>query len=469
MHRAGATHPIAPELRDEVARMLRARLGLEFPVSREALLEQGLRDTLDRLGESGAPELLARLRRGDARAWAALAAAVTVGETYFFRNPAHYDFLRQILVAAAPGHRVRLWSAACANGAEAYSMAAVAREVFEDAAPARVDILGTDIDPDALHSARAGLYRTWSLREMSEATRARWFTPEGGRWRVRDSLRALVGFEQLNLSDPEARAWPADMDVIFCRNVLVYFSSDAIERACQGFSAALRPHGWLVPGPSEPLLAHPELTLDATHGFIAYRRGAPACARTVTGAPVPVPYVTPRRVAPGARAPGHPWPGRTTAALPAPRMPLRAPPRPTPSPEPDVLARLRALADAGDPRAAMAELDRALARAPLSAEAYLLRATLRQATGDHQGVIAETRRALLLDRQLAYAHMLAATSHAALGDRIAACRALRNAHALIASLPADAMVTGAGASAAELHAACRQLMHVIDRHPIKKS
>lgn len=463
MHRTRTM--LDPGLRDEVARMLRARLGLAFPASREPILDQGVHDVLDRLGESSAAVLLARLRGDDARAWAALAAAVTVGETYFFRDPAHYEFLRRLLGAAAPGHRVRLWSAACANGAEAYSMAAVAREVFGDAAAARVDIIGTDIDPEALHSAHAGLYRTWSLREMSAATRARWFTRADGCWRVQDSLRELVDFQRLNLSDPRDPAWPAAVDVVFCRNVLVYLSDEAIDRACEGFQAALRPHGWLVTGPSEPLLARPELTLDASHGFIAYRRNAPGSAPASRGAPR---SAAQRRAAPLAPVPR----AASRAAAPAspvsrsrPHAPAQPPPAP---PAPDSLARLRALADTGDPRAAIHELDVALAREPLSAEAYLLRATLRQAMGDHRGVIAETRRALLLDRQLAYAHMLAATSHLALGDRVATCRALRNALVLLAGVPGDAIVTGAGASGAELHAACRQLMRAIDRQQISR-
>jgi tetratricopeptide (TPR) repeat protein len=129
-----------------------------------------------------------------------------------------------------------------------------------------------------------------------------------------------------------------------------------------------------------------------------------------------------------------------------------------------VLARARALGDAGHTQAALAALDGALADEPLAAEAYLLRAALRQAQGEHREAIAEARRALLLDRTLAYAHFLAAGSHAALGERDRARRALRNARAILALLSDDTRIAGIPITAAELRAACRQLQRACERH-----
>lgn len=457
--------PLPPDLRHGFASLVEARLGLVFPASREPYLDQGIHDALEHLGEISARVLLERLQRDDAPAWSALTATVTVGETYFFRDPAHYELLRTLLARAAPGRPVRLWSAACASGAEPYSMAAIACEVFGRQAPRRVEILATDINPQALAQARAGLYRSWFLRDMDQPTRERWFTHEDGSWRVRPVLADMVRFEELNLIDPGSAAWPGGMDVIFCRNVLLYFSQPALDLATQGLARALGPEGWLIVGPTDPMLAGPGLTLDGSAGFPAYRGSPDAPALVLSAASTPLPAAAAPPPAP-AQPPSAPQRCRT------PREPLRSVQSPRPAPEghpcgPDAtraLARARALGDAGHTQAALAALDDALAHEPLAAEAYLLRAALRQARGDHRGAIAEARRALLLDRTLAYAHFIAASSHAALGERERARRALRNARAILAMLTDDTRIAGIPATAAELRAACRQLQHAFERN-----
>lgn len=464
--------PLSPELRQGFARLIEARLGLAIAASREPLLDQALHDALEQLGEISSRVLLERLQRDDATAWSALTATVTVGETYFFREPAHFEFLRALLGRAQPSSArpVRLWSAACASGAEPYSMAAIACEVFGPEARRRVEILATDINAQALAQARAGLYRAWYLRDMDEATRERWFTHEDGCWRVRPVLADMVRFAQLNLTEPDDAAWPGSMDVIFCRNVLLYFSQTALEQTAQRLASALGPEGWLLVGPADPMLNGPGLALDTTPGFPAYRsapdagavalparRAAPArrTASTPPLAPARPPSRRQRR-----RTPGQPLRDvqRTRSTAAAVAEAHAAGPDAS-----EALARAHALGDAGHIEAALATLDGALGGEPL-AEAYLLRAALRQAQGDHRGAIAEARRALLLDRTLAYAHFLAAGSHAALGERDHARRALRNARAILAMLTDDTRIAGIPATAAELRAACRQLQHACERH-----
>jgi chemotaxis protein methyltransferase CheR len=466
--------PLPPDLRQDFAGLLEARLGLVFPASREPFLDQSVHDALERLGEISARVLLERLQREDAPAWSALTATVTVGETYFFREPKHYELLRALLTRAAPDRPVRLWSAACASGAEPYSMAAIACEVFGRQAPRRVEILATDVNPQVLDHARAGLYRPWLLRDMDEVTRERWFTEEDGSWRVRPVLAGMVRFEQLNLLDTGSAAWPSSMDVTFCRNVLLYFGQPALERAVQGLARALGPDGWLIVGPADPMPAcvasTTALTIDATPGFAAYRRApeAPAAGLPAPAATLPAPAATlpaPARPAPPARQ--HSSTPRKPRRRVRSTLPAAAPVSEPHAPDPDAgeaLAQARALGDAGQTQAALAALDSAITCEPLAAEAYLLRAALRQAEGDHRGAIAEARRALLLDRTLAYAHVIAASSHAALGEGDRARRALRNARAILAMLPDDARVAGISATAAELRAACRQLQHAFERH-----
>jgi chemotaxis protein methyltransferase CheR len=457
--------PLPPDLRQGFAALLEARLGLVFPASREPFLDQSVHDALEHLGELSARVLLERLQREDAPAWCALTATVTVGETYFFRDPPHYELLRALLARAAPGRPVRLWSAACASGAEPYSMAVIACEVFGRQASRRVEILATDVNLQVIDHGRAGLYRPWFLRDMDEVTRERWFTPEDGSWRVRPVLADMVRFEQINLLDTGSAAWPSSIDVIFCRNVLLYFGQPALARAAQGLARALHPEGWLLVGPADPMLTGleppPALTIDATPGFVTYRcapqapagdLSAPAATR-----PAPARPASPARQ----RRDTQPRPRRRRRST----RPAAARQPHVPGPDTaEALARARALGDTGHTGAALAALDDAITCEPLAAEAYLLRAALRQAQGDHCGAIEEARRALLLDRTLAYAHVIAASSHAALGERDRARRALRNARAILAMLADDARVAGISATAAELRAACCQLQHAFERH-----
>jgi chemotaxis protein methyltransferase CheR len=304
------------------------------------------------------------------------------------------------------------------------------------------------------------VYRSWFLRDVDEPARERWFTHEDGSWRVKPVLADMVRFEQLNLADLDGTVWPGDMDVIFCRNVLLYLSPPALAVATQGLARALRPEGWLIVGPADPMLTGPGLRLDTTAGFPAYRSApaAPAIATPLPASALPAPRPPARQRSRTPRKPSCSEQSTRPAAVPVPGSH-------TPGPDAtEVLARARALGDAGQYQAALAALDGVLAHAPLATEAYLLRAALRQSQGDHRGAIAEARRALLLDRTLAYAHFLAASSHAALGERDRARRALRNARAILAMLTDDTRIAGIPATAAELRAACRQLQNAFERH-----
>ncbi|ACY15758.1 CheR family methyltransferase [Haliangium ochraceum] len=466
--------PLESELRGAFATLLEQQFGLVFPSSRQPLIDDGVRAALRRLDESAPRALLERMERDDAEAWEAMATAMTIGETYFFRDPSHFDLLRLIMRGAPRNRRMRLWSSACANGAEPYSMAILALEEFGAAAAERVEILGTDIDRERLATAREGVYRPWSLRNMPPQVRERWFAEtEAGGYALCQPARALVRFRWLNLidSDDDEARWPHDVDVAFCRNVLVYFGSAAIARTAAGLRDALRLEGWLIPGPSDPLLACAGLSIDASPGFIAYRRRTPAPpppSPQRTTRPPPLRLYARRRSttlklrtrARSQRTPERPSP---TVAPPAPaHAPAAAPPAPTPpGSRSEALGRARALADAGKSAEALAELKLLLSEDPLQADAYLLRATLLQAMGQHDAVIADTKRALLLDRKLAFAHVVAATSFAAQDERAQARRALRNARVILASMPASDMVRGAQITAAELHAACRQLQRAL--------
>jgi chemotaxis protein methyltransferase CheR len=188
---------------------------------------------------------------------AAMIDALTTNKTYFFREEAHFDLLRHRVFPdlAERSGPIRLWSAGCSTGEEAYCMAVLALETFGERAPRDVRILGTDISQRVLNVARPGEYAAENVSAIPAPTLARMFesVPHGNRrsYRVRAELRALVRFARLNLMSN----WPmrGPFDVIFCRNVMIYFDRPTRERLVRRLAELLTPGGYLCIGHSESL------------------------------------------------------------------------------------------------------------------------------------------------------------------------------------------------------------------------
>ena len=202
-------------------------------------------------------------------------------ETYFFREPAQLGcFVKEVLpmlaLANAPSRSLKLWSAGCASGEEPYTLAMLTLD-----APGLegwvIDVLGTDLSRKALATARHAEYGPAGLRVTTPAQKARFFEPaEGGRLRVLPRYRAPVRFGQLNLLDAAGAALLPSLDVIFCRNVLIYFDSETRRRVVDIFFNRLRPGGLLLLGHSENLLsAGTAFELLQLDGDLVYRRPAP--------------------------------------------------------------------------------------------------------------------------------------------------------------------------------------------------
>ena len=189
--------------------------------------------------------------------WLALAPLLTVPETYFWRMPEHFEALAQdvlpkVLAANAGSKTLRMLSAGCASGEEAYTLRMLLDERFPQLADWKVEIVGVDLSEAALERARVGVYSEWSLRATSEARRRVNFTKVGKLWKLGAKPRAGVTFRRENLLD----AWPlgeAGYDVVFCRNVLIYFSEEAIRGAIAGLVRRMAVGGYLFLGPAESL------------------------------------------------------------------------------------------------------------------------------------------------------------------------------------------------------------------------
>jgi chemotaxis protein methyltransferase CheR len=210
----------------------------------------------------------------------ALAEELTVTETFFFRNADHFRALTASVRDAARTRgqrRLRILSAGCASGEEPYSLAMSLREAIPELSRWDVRILAIDINRAMLAKAARGSYSSWSLRATSEALRARYFTEKGREFLLDPSIREMVVFEERNLSSEEPGFWGAlACDVIFCRNVVMYFTPEVMRRVVGNFARALQPAGLLFLGHAETLRGlSDEYHLCHTHDTFYYRRRGP--------------------------------------------------------------------------------------------------------------------------------------------------------------------------------------------------
>lgn len=246
-----------------IAAMLHADAGIHLPESKSALVYARLAKRLRALGLASFREYCALVAGADGvDERQKMLAALTTNVTRFFREPHHFDHLERVVLppllkAARAGERVRLWSAACSNGQEPYSMAMVILSLMPDAARFDVKVLASDIDCNMLAEAKKGVYAESFAEGAPAKMRQRWLAPvndgprgERGRYvAVADEPRTLVAFRELNLFGE----WPmkGGFQAIFCRNVAIYFEEEAQRRLWSRFVPMLSPAGHLYIGHSE--------------------------------------------------------------------------------------------------------------------------------------------------------------------------------------------------------------------------
>jgi chemotaxis methyl-accepting protein methylase len=189
-------------------------------------------------------DLRRRAEEGDPEVERALLEAVSVGETFFFRQPEHFRYLAETFAPRFSKEVLRAWSAGCATGEEAYSLASCLLASVPETA--QVHILGTDVTERNVMSAVRGVYGSWSVREAGPILHPTFGSSELGSFSVNERVRAATSFRTHNLLE-EAPA-PQSFDVVFCRNVLLYFSPEAAELACERIVGALAPGGLVAFG-----------------------------------------------------------------------------------------------------------------------------------------------------------------------------------------------------------------------------
>ncbi len=267
-----------------IAAMLHADAGIHLTETKAALVYSRLAKRLRSLGLESFRDYCALVdsRQGHDERQSMLA-ALTTNVTKFFREPHHFDHLAKsvlppLVEAARRGGKIRLWSAACSNGQEPYSIALTLLSVMPDAARYDVKVLATDIDPNMLKEADRGVYSESAVAAVPAALRARWFFRVSGKsdrgrepaeLKVADNVRALVSFRELNL----VGAWPMKglFHAIFCRNVAIYFTEETQRELWSRFMPRLEPGGTLYIGHSERLTG-PAAEAFETDGITTYRR-----------------------------------------------------------------------------------------------------------------------------------------------------------------------------------------------------
>ncbi|HEY2509790.1 MAG TPA: protein-glutamate O-methyltransferase CheR, partial [Polyangiaceae bacterium] len=337
-----AVDPVGPDQVERLRAIVARRLGLAFDETKTSMLEELLERRARRVDQS-VDGFLAALEGGASRQLRELVPELTVGETYFFRNS---DQLRAFAETVLPermrargaDRRLRVLSAGCASGEEAYSLSILLHEHLKEPSW-EASVLAVDANPAALERAARARFSAWALRETPPDVERRWFKADGRELVLIDAARTRVTFAERNLAEEDAQLWaPATYDVVFCRNVLMYFTPESARRVVERIERSLVPGGYLFLGHAETLRGlSGDFHLCHTHGTFYYRRRdglegqvTPPSPST-NGAPDPPPT-----------ADGASWAERIRSAsdrietLTAPRRPSTPVPSAAPAPRPDL-------------------------------------------------------------------------------------------------------------------------------------
>jgi len=450
---------LVPEtLLAEVSELVAQRLGLHFPARQRRDIERALTNAARESGCTDAHDCARSLLRDPANQTRVdlLASHLTVGETYFFRERKSFDVLAEhvlpelLRVRRASGRQLRIWSAGCCTGEEPYSIAMLLDRLWPDPGACPISILATDINSHFLARAAAGVYGEWSFRSTPRWARERYFKLRpGGRFELDPRIRRRVTFARLNLAEdvyPSPLNHTDEMDVILCRNVLMYFTAQQARRAAEKFHRALAGDGWLLVGPAETSTTS-FAPLSAVHfpGAVLYRN-AQAAPPEQAGSELPAPWLT--RMDPPATAPAEP--PRDTAAMQAAPASGHAPVEKAHF-EPARAA--RRCAGEGRLGEAIRCCGQAIAADRLNPALYYLLATVEQEQGRSDAAARSLARALYLDADFALAHFTLANLRLAQGRRPAAEQHFANALRALGACAPDAIVPESdGLTAARLTA-----------------
>jgi chemotaxis protein methyltransferase CheR len=426
-------------------------MGLHFPQPRWPDLERGIAAAAKELGCADSTQCARRLLGGapNKNELDVLACHLTVGETYFCRENRGFELLAEQILPKLihqrrnRDQRLRIWSAACCTGEEAYSIAITLRRAIPDIDDWNLTLLATDINPRFLRKAAAGVFGRWSFRNVPAEFQGRYFTPVGeGQWEILPHIKKMVRFAPLNLVEdiyPALGNETNAMDVIFCRNVLMYFTPRQVRKVVAKLHRAQVDGGWLIVGSSD-------LSQISFWPYVAANsKGATQYVKTAIGSIAEIdvfPEATPVQ------------PIADPQPVFVPRLEIDVP---TPHPTqclPEVqksqdvssqslqdYARLRQtarlLANEGRLIEALNCCERSVAGDRLNPSGHYLRAVILQEQGMVDEAVRSLRGALYLDPGFVLAHFALGNIARGLGRRRDAEKHLENAKRLLSGYPSD--------------------------------
>jgi chemotaxis protein methyltransferase CheR len=251
---------LQPDEQKNLAQYVYSLCSITLDESKGYLIESRLASLVEDSGCASYAALLAKAKADISRALERkIIDAITTNETSFFRDISPFDLLRHKIVpelidrrARTGAARIRIWSAACSTGQELYSIAIMLKELLGDTDRYGIRLFGTDISNDAVARASRGLFSPVEIsRGLSEAQRSKYFAQVGGGWQIRDEIRGMASFQKLNLMADFSAV--GRFDVIFCRNVAIYFTEKDRIPLFARMEKALEPGGYLVIGAMESL------------------------------------------------------------------------------------------------------------------------------------------------------------------------------------------------------------------------
>lgn len=243
---------------DYIANLVRDRSGLVLTPDKTYLVESRLGPIARKEGIPSLEELVSILRmRGDLRLIDAVVDAMTTNETFFFRDKTPFEHLENIiipdLVAKKRGGNIRIWCAAASTGQEPYTIAMVLDQMGHKLGGCKVEIIGTDISERCLEKAKQGIYTQFEVqRGLPVQYLMKYFKKEGENWRIADNIKSAARYRQMNLLD-DFRGL-GKFDIIFCRNVLIYFDIATKKRVLDRMAAQVDGAGYLLMGAAETVL-----------------------------------------------------------------------------------------------------------------------------------------------------------------------------------------------------------------------
>lgn len=266
---------------DFLARTLKERSGLVITPDKQYLLESRLTPLARQRNLNGLEEIVQRMRARDESLAREVTEAMTTNESFFFRDQKPFDQFRdvvlpQMMAARAAKRSIRIWSAACSSGQEAYTLSMLLKEDAAKLAGWRIEIIGTDISMEMLEKARAGLYSQFEVqRGLPIQMLVKYFKKKDESWQIDASLRAMVQFREFNLLH-DLRGL-GQFDIVFCRNVLIYFDQETKGKVLERISQIMPDDGALYLGGAETVLGISDRfkPMPNLRGIYAVNRAAP--------------------------------------------------------------------------------------------------------------------------------------------------------------------------------------------------